>query len=405
MLTTLMEIRSITDDEVPAFRAAMITTFAGDPAADTSGNERVRALVREGRAWAAFDRGNVVATAGTFEQDVSMPGGGTLVVAGLTMVTVRPTHRRRGILRALIEEHLADARRRGEPCSGLWASEAAIYGRFGYGCAAEGDELIFDARGMTIDARAGAEDELHDLSDDDAKRLLPPVYESVRKTRAGMMSRSDNWWAWRRFRDQPHLQSSRTPRKHLGAFRDGQLVGWIAYRQRLSWHEGQPNGSYDIDELIAVDERAEVTLWRFASTVDLFPTVTYWNLPTDSMLPWLVNDRRRLRRRRTDTLWIRPDDLDRTLAARQYSADGSLRVDVDGNVHELRVDSGRATSSRVEKAPELRMNRSAVGAILLGNVAPSQLARAGLIQGDAAALARADRMFATATAPWCPEIF
>ena len=93
--------------------STMITTFAGDPAADASGNERVRALVRTGRAWAAFDRGNVVATAGTFEQDVSMPGGGTLTMAGLTMVTVRPTHRRRGILHALIEEHLADARRRG----------------------------------------------------------------------------------------------------------------------------------------------------------------------------------------------------------------------------------------------------------------------------------------------------
>ena len=403
MLASPMEIRSITDDEVPAFRAAMITTFAGDPAADKTGDERVRALVRQGRAWAAFDRGNVVATAGTFEQDVSTPGGMTLTMAGLTMVTVRPTHRRRGILRALIEEHLADARRRGEPCSGLWASEAAIYGRFGYGCAAEGDELVFDARGLTIEARG--EDELHDLSDDEAKRLLPPVYESVRKTRAGMISRSDNWWAWRRFRDQPHLQSSRTPRKHLGAFRDGELVGWIAYRQRLSWHEGQPSGSYDIDELIGVDERAEVTLWRFASNVDLFPSVTYWNLPVDSILPWLVNDLRRLRRRRTDTLWIRPDDLDRTLAARRYSADGSLRIDVDGSVHELRVDNGQASSSRVEKAPDLRMNRSALGAILLGNVAPSRLARAGLIHGEAQALERADRMFATAAAPWCAEIF
>jgi predicted acetyltransferase len=401
-----MEIRAITDDEVPAFRAAMITTFAGDPTADKTGDERVRALLRIGRVWAAFDRGNVVATAGTFEQDVSMPGGGTLTMAGLTNVTVRPTHRRRGILRALIEEHLADARRRGEPCSGLWASEAAIYGRFGYGCAAESDELSFDARGLTIDhRRAGESDELHDLTDDDARRLLPPVYEIVRRTRAGLISRSDNWWAWRRFRDQPHLQTSRTPRKHLGAFRDGQLVGWIAYRQRLSWHEGQPSGSYDIDELIAVDERAEVTLWRFAASVDLFPSVTYWNLPVDSMLPWLVNDMRRLRRRRNDTLWIRPDDVDRTLAARQYSADDCLRLDVDGSVHELRVDNGRATSSRVERAPDLRMSRSVVGAILLGNVAPSRLARAGLIHGDEQALNRADRMFATAAAPWCAEIF
>jgi len=403
-----MEIRAIEDHEVPAFREAMLATFAGDAAADPDGNERFRALVARGRAWAAFDRGNVVATAATFEQDVSVPGGATLTIAGLTMVTVRPTHRRRGLLTALLDEHLADARRRGEPCSGLWASEAAIYGRFGYGCAAEGDELTFDTRGVVLADRGGGLDEVADLSDDDAARSLPPLYERVRAARPGLIRRSEAWWTWRRFHERAELRKNLGPRRHVGAWRGDQLVGWVASRQRLDWTDGIPAGSYDIDEMVAIDARAEATLWRFVANVDLYPTVRWWNAPVDALLPWLVSDRRRLRRRRTDTLWIRPDDLDASLAARHYGDDGVLRirvVDAGDAIHELRVDHGAARCTRVEREADLTMARATVGALLLGGVAPSLLARAGQVEGSTAALARADRMFATPIAPWCAEIF
>ena len=139
-----MEIRTVADDEIGAFRATMIATFAGDPDEDADAEARFRALIEPDRRWAAFDGGALVATAATFAFTLTVPGG-ALPMAGLTMVTVRPTHRRRGILRGLISAHLDDARRRGEPIGGLWASESGIYGRFGYGMAAEGIDLGFDA--------------------------------------------------------------------------------------------------------------------------------------------------------------------------------------------------------------------------------------------------------------------
>src|SRR4051812_20794820 len=127
-----LEIRTVTDDELLAFRAAVVTIFGDDPDSDPDGATRLRALIAPEQRWAAFDGGAIVATAATFDHAIVVPGGGRIPMAGLTMVGVRPTHRRRGLLRELMRLHLDDARRRGFPISGLWASEASIYQRFGY---------------------------------------------------------------------------------------------------------------------------------------------------------------------------------------------------------------------------------------------------------------------------------
>jgi len=64
-----------------------------------------------------------------------VPGGRT-AVSGLTWVGVHPAHRRRGLLRTMIEEHFTRSLARGEAVSALFAAEPAIYGRFGFGLAA-----------------------------------------------------------------------------------------------------------------------------------------------------------------------------------------------------------------------------------------------------------------------------
>src|SRR5690348_7059462 len=128
-----MELRAITDDEVSSFRECMMQTFGDDPQdADPDGDRRFRATLPLTQAWGVFDRGALVATAGSFDLQIGMPGGGSLPCAGLTMVSVRPTHRRRGLLTQLMTRYLDDARARGYAIGGLWASEAVIYGRFGF---------------------------------------------------------------------------------------------------------------------------------------------------------------------------------------------------------------------------------------------------------------------------------
>lgn len=400
-----IDIRTITDDEIPAYRAAMLTTFGEDPESDDAGAERTRTLLDRSQMWAAFDGTTVVATAGTFDFGLIVPGGGTLDMAGLTMVMVRPSHRRRGLLRELMRLHLDDAARRSKPISGLWASEASIYGRFGYGVAAEAEHVHIDNAG-SLEIGAGRDlDDIEWLDEPRAREVLPAVYERAVARRPGALIRSEVWWRERRFLEAPFMRGGASRRRHVAAQRDGELVGYLQYRQRPGFTDGLPSGRLDIVELIAIDGRAEASLWQFACRVDLFPTVTWWNAPTDDVLAWSVPNARRIVRRRTDNLWLRIGDVPAALAARSYPSDGALRIEVDDTTWELTVEGGAARCIQTAGAPELRMSRAMLGALYLGGVSASRLARADRVDGDAAALATADRLFASPIAPWCPEVF
>jgi predicted acetyltransferase len=401
-----VEIRTITDEEIAAFRDSMVGTFGDDTDGDPGGPERTRATVDRSQAWAAFDRGQIVATAGTFNLAIGVPGGGTLPMAGLTMVSVKPTHRRRGILRELMARHLDDARARSYAISGLWASEAGIYGRFGYGIAAE-CYAVEIARADSLTVALGAElDELEWIDEARARQVLPGIYARATANRPGALRRSEVWWRERRFLEAAFVRNGASKRRHVLARRGDEIVGYVVYRQRSGYTEGVFTGTCEINELFAIDTRAEATLWKFALAMDLFPTVTWWNMPVDDVLPYLVNDPRRVRRRITDNMWLRIEDVPTSLAARRYPADGGLRFAIDGTTSwELTVDDGRGHCVASSRAPDLRFDRQTLGALYLGGVSAVRLARAGLIHGDLAAIATADRLFASPVAPWCPEIF
>jgi predicted acetyltransferase len=399
-----VEIRSITDDEILAFREAVITTFGSDADVDPGGDTQQRALVEPGQAWAAFDGSTVVATTATYNLDISVPGGNALPMAGLTMVTVRPSHRRRGLLRQLIQRHFDDARERGAPISGLWASEASIYGRFGYGLAAFCDVYdIANAHALRIADRAF--DDLEWIDEARAREVLPPIYARAIANRPGALRRTDVWWRERRFLETGWARGGASKRRHVVARRGDTLVGYVAFRQRGKFANGQPDGQLEINELIAVDPRAEATLWKLALSVDLFPNVSYWNAPADDPLPWLVDDFRRIKRRRGDNLWLRIEDVPTTLERRTYLRDGVLRLGVGSSTYELAVESGRARCTPTTKPADIECDVPTLGTLYLGCVTATQLARAERVRGEHKALLLADAMFATELAPWCPEVF
>lgn len=400
-----MEVRLITSGEVTAFRETMLTTFGNDLEGDPGGDDRFRALVGRGQAWGAFDHSAMVATAATFDLAIGVPGGMTLPIAGLTMVTVRPTHRRRGLLRQLLDLHLADARKRGFAASGLWASEAGIYGRFGYGIAAHHDVVHIDRAGSLAVAEGRELDTVEWIDEAHARAVLPAIYERATAARPGALRRSEAWWRERRFLETPYMRGGASRRRHVVVRRGTDLVGYLVFRQRAVFTESLPAGKIEIIELIANDVRAEATLWRLALGIDLFPTVTWWNAPVDDSLPWLVADARRIKRQRIDNLWLRIENVESALHARHYEADGHLRFAIDDATWQLTVTDGRARCTETADAPELQLDRSTLGALYLGGTSATQLARAGLVRGEPATIATADRLFGSAIAPWCPEIF
>ena len=400
----MLDIRTISDSEVDAFRDCLMSTFGMDHDDDPGGEIGVRALVAPGRAWAAFDAGSMVATAASYALPVGVPGG-TLAMAGLTMVTVRPTHRRRGVLRELIRLHVEDARRRGEPISGLWASEATIYGRFGYGIAAEADALELDTRGLAFTRYLAGDDVCEWVDEAAARERLPAIYARAIADRPGALGRGDVWWRERHFLEVPFMRGGASRRRYVIARRAGDAVGYVVYRQRPGFEAGSPSGTIEIFELIGADPRAEASLWRFVAGIDLFPDARWEHAPIDTVLPWIVADPRRVVRRRTDALWLRVDDVATTLAARRYQVDGELRFAIGDATWRMVVSAGRAHCSQVDAAPELHVPLTALGSVVLGGVSVALLARAGHITGTAAAVARADRLFAWPIAPWCPELF
>lgn len=400
--------RSITDDEVPAFRDALMSTFGEDADdADPGGTARSRALIAPGRMWAAFDGGTVVATAATFDHAIGVPGGGTLPIAGLTMVTVRPTHRRRGILRELIRLHLTEARDRDVPASALWASEAGIYRRFGYGLASVHDAFEIHAAHSVrfADAWADANDEVESVDEARAREQLPAIFARATANRPGVVRRSAVWWHERRFLETPFQRRGASRRRHVIARRGGEDVGFVAYRQRPGFAEGLPSGKIEIIELHAVDARAEASLWKFAMSIDLFPTVTWWCAPVDCPLPWMLLDGRRVQRQRFDNLWLRLDDIPVAMALRTYAHDGRLRFSVDGTTWELVVEGGAGRCTTTDDSAQIAMDLPTLGSLYLGGTPASLLARAELVRGDATAIRVADCLFGSAVAPWCPEVF
>ncbi len=401
-----LEIRTITDGEIAAFREAALYVFGADPEVEAgiNGADQHRALIGPGQAWAAFDHGVVVGTAGTFDLTISLPGGASMPMAGLTLVTVRPTHRRRGILRELMRLHFEDARSRGFAVSGLWASDVPIYPRFGYGLAAFCDHVeILNAHTMKLVDREL--DNLDPIDETRARALLPDIYARAIATRPAALRRTDVWWRERRFLETPWARGGASRRRHVIVRRGSDLVGYVVYRQRGKFTDGIPDGRLEINELLAVDARAEATLWKFVLSVDLFPTVSWWNAPADSALPWLVEDMRRIKSRRGDSLWLRIEDIPAALAARGYSSDGTLRFAVGATTYELRVEAGRGHCAPTTKTADLTFALTTLGSLFLGTTTATQLARADLIRGEAAALLTADRLFASQVAPWCPEVF
>ncbi len=402
-----LTVRPITESEVGTFRRRMSRGFGAD--LKDEDNSRFLQAIDLKRTIAAFDGNDLIGTCAAFTFDVTVPGG-ALPMGGTTMITVQATHRRRGVLRAMMRAHLDEVRDRGEPLSGLWASETSIYGRFGYGLAAEGYVTRLSANTIQFigDPPEGA---VTLVESDDAKAFLPQVYERVRPTRPGMMTRSDARWKTEFFYDSEHHREGRTAKRFAIFHGATGPEGYAIYRQKEKW-EDFPDGEVYVLELIAATPESHEGLWRFLSSIDLFPNVRYWNAPVDDELPWRVTEPRRIQRTIGDSLWVRLMDIPKALAGRSYREAGRLVLEVrdpflphNDGTYELEASPRSASCRRCDREPDLELDVDVLAAIYLGGHRITTLSRAGLVRGTDDALATASRLFPWDPAPWCPENF
>jgi predicted acetyltransferase len=401
----VIDVRAVAGQEEYGRAVGAIGQYFNPPPSDELLELFARTLPHE-RMHAAFEDGAIVGGAGAFPFELSVPGG-SLPCAGVTAVGVHPTHRRRGILRAMMDTQLRDVHERDEPIAALWASEETIYGRFGYGIAAWAGELSVPHEWDAFAEPPEVGGTTRFVTPEEARGLFPPVYEAVRQERPGMTSRSETWWNDRQLRLPEHEADA--PRRFVVFELDGEPLGYAIYRTHSSWDGGSSTSRLVVREAIGATPQATAAIWRFLLDVDWMGSVETSLAPPDHPLLLLLASPRRMRYRMGDGLWIRLVDLPAALGGRTYGNGGPLVLEVrdaicDWNDGRWRLEGGEC--SRTDEEPDLALDVSALGSAYLGAVSFAQLREALRVDElREGAVARADALFAHRPLPWCLEIF
>ena len=380
--------------------------FGQEP--DPENAQRFTRVLPLERMLAARENGTIVGGAGGFPFAMSVPGG-RVRCAGTTVVGVYPTHRRRGVLRAMMRAHLDDAHDRGEAIAALWASEATIYGRFGYGPAAFAGDISL-ARERVAFARPHERNGVLRIVDAaEALECFPPLWDALADERPGVHSRSRDWWELRILRDPPDRRRGAGPKRLVLVERDGDAVAYAIYRHQMSWEAGMSTGMIRVSEAVGRDAHATADVWRYLLDIDWIATIESSLIPPDHPLFFLLAEPRRMRYRVGDAVWVRLVDVGAALSARTYAADTELVFEVRDPFCEWNVGrwhlTGRA-AERTDAKPDLRLDVRELGSAYLGGIGFRQLAQTGLVEeATRGALDRADAAFRNGLHPWTPEIF
>lgn len=410
-MSATLPVRSVGDDAWAAFVETDSQAFGMTvPPEVVEAEHEFFALDRN---IAAFDGATVAGIATAYSLQVGVPGG-VVPAAGVSWVSVLPTHRRRGVLRSLMHHQLHDVHDQGvEPVAILWASEPPIYGRFGYGCATRACalEVPRDPRALRADAPVDPDLRLRLVRSEDWK-LTADTYAEVARNRPGMLTRDERWWL-RAVRDHPSLREGRSELRCVVAEDETGVRGYARYSTKADWTPTGPRGNVSVREVMAVDGPAKAALYRYLFDLDLMATVELWNTPVDDpIMHWLDNPRTAAPRL-LDALYVRVVDLAAALRARTYTVPVDVVLEVSDEIcpwnagrWRLVSDADGVRCERSELTADLSMAVTEVGAAYLGGTSLDELAMAGrVIEHTPGALRTTSAAFTSSPAPWCPVIF
>jgi predicted acetyltransferase len=402
-----LQIRACSAEEIGAFLQTTEAAFGEE--AHLEDLETERRIFEPDRCHYMADGDAMVGTAGAFSFSMSVPGA-DLPTAGVTMVGVLPSHRRRGVLTQLMKHQLEDVHRRGEPLAALWASEGTIYGRFGYAIATlqGGTDIERDRARFRDDPGPVGETRL--VSREDAAKMFDPIYEEVRRKRPGMYSRDENFWSVHTLADAPYMRRGAGPLFCAVHEISGSPDAYASYRVKHDW-TGVSGSQLVVREALGIDARATREIWRFLFGIDLMQRVQARSLPIDHPLYLMLDEPRRLRQTIGDALWLRIVDVQHALEARSYAAADRIVIAIDDplcpwNTGSWAVDTAHTSTSvnRTDDSPDVTLTPSDLSAVYLGGFTFAQLVRAGRVE-PSEAMHRMDAMFHTDIAPYCSGMF
>lgn len=402
------EIRILeSEDDLRAALALFRTAMVGLPAGPPIPDGRIGDHLEPGRTHGAFVDGTLVGTVDATSGTLVLPGGRRVPHAGVTHVGVLPTHTRRGIVTALMRRQLRDARDRGDVVASLRASEATIYGRFGYGIASSTVRIEVDVRRAALRRTVPTGGPVRLGSFPDTWELLERTYSRNLPDRPGGIERTPLWWAPQRLRQA----ASTTPSYVAVHGEQGAEDGFVRYRPvgTDEWFTSRER-TVVVDDFFAPTAEAHAALVRFLLGLDLVDRIVFATMPVDDPLPWLLTDHRAARiGAMSDETWLRILDVPATLAARRYGGAGAVRIGVTDPLFDDNTGVYVIEPSGVERVggpADLELDVADLGSLLLGGVDVRTLVAAGRVRvNDPAAVATAHALFAWPQAPFAGTMF
>lgn len=411
-----LEMADLTAAEFEAFHHAAQRGFQEEMPAEAV--ELDRTLFEPGRFYGYRTGERWVSTFGAYSRRLTVPGGTTLPVAAVTVVTVQGPYRRRGLLTAMMTRQFTDARRRGEPVAALFASESGIYGRFGYGQAAPRARLAGRTRSMRfrpdvaelLDMAGGSVDE---VSRDDYLSLVAGLHDRLIPSRPGSLDRPAKWWPLVTY-DLEFARGGATALRYVVGFdAAGRIDGHATYRIKDDFTVTGANNEVRIGEVESETPAGYARLWRYLFDLDLARSFLRRNAPVDDPVRYLVADPRAIHTELTDGLYVRLLDVPAALAARRYAAPAELVLEVrdamvesNAGRYALQLGPDGATVRRVRRRPDISLDVRELGAAYLGGLTLGGLHRAGLVaEHRPGAVAAASTAFGWPVAPFTAESF
>jgi predicted acetyltransferase len=407
-----IEYRQFTPAEHRAFGTAIERGFGGHYEPDHDLYQLDLKMFTPEMSLGAFDDGEVVGTSGAIAFESAVPGGAIIKNAGVTAVTVATTHRRQGVLTNMMKRLLKQERDKGQPVASLWASESVIYGRFGYGMSIQHENILIDTRKAAINNMPEVPGKIRFVDSDQAPKVFPEAWEAAVNAHVGIPRRCDRSW------DRMFMQSGAgdgwSKPWMIVYEEDGQALGFAIYKlKELHVFGEQTHGLVNADIVIHSNPASHAALWNHLLNVDLYDSVSNWRSPVDDSLPWMLADQRQLERKPYDGVWYRMLDVAEALSTRTYLAEGSMVFEVEdsfipewGGRFELTGGPDGARCVPTTKSADITLPTASLSTIYLGGAKLGDLARAGrAVENTDGSISKADAMFATVKAPWCPLMF
>ena len=413
-----IEIRTVEESELGDWGKALNNGFMrgkGDGALSIRQSQ-----FDPGRTLGAVHRGRFVGTFRSMDREVTLPGGATLVADAISGVTVSATHRRRGLLTAMMTQDLAAAAERGSAIAILIAAEYRIYGRFGFGpSTAKRSYSVDTLRAGNVRVPAEAEGgSLELLTMEEWRKVAPELHDRFRRTQPGAINRRPADWLSRTGELTSPAEEWKEPLVALYRDPDDTPAGILVYTVDDDWTNLIAKGTLKVYEHFAVDRAASAALWRYALSVDWIDRVEIPEIAPDDPLPLLLDDPRACvdgGKSAADYMWLRVLDAPAAFSARAYAAPGRVVLQVsdrlgyvDGRfVIEAAADgTGRCTKADPDEAADVAMDASVLGTLCLSSEPAARLHAAGqLTELRPGGVSRLGTLLHTDFRPWCPDDF